>query len=125
MREFSIHATHRPGEIGRVANELARFGVNLQSVAAMAFGNQGVIRILPDDVDAARSALERANIRFEEHEVVTVLLENQAGELAGLADKLANAGVNVIAIYLTGRAEGMVELAIITDDPKKAKKLLE
>ena len=125
MREFSIHATHRPGEIGRVANELARFGVNLQSVAAMAFGNQGVIRILPDDVDAARSALERANIRFEEHEVVTVLLENQAGELAGLADKLANASVNVIAIYLTGRAEGMVELAIITDDPKKAKKLLE
>jgi hypothetical protein len=125
MREFSVHATHRPGEIGRVANELARLGVNLQSVAAMAFGNQGVIRILPDDVEAARSALERANIRFEEHEVVTVLLENKAGELAETADKLSNAGVNVIAIYLTGRVDDMVELAIITDDPKKARKLLE
>src|SRR5262245_22384821 len=125
MREFSIQATHRPGEIGRVANELARVGVNLQSVAAMAFGNQGVIRILPDDIEAARGALERANIRFEEHEVVTVLLENKAGELAEVADKLANANVNVIAIYLTGRVDDMVELAIVTDDAKKAKKVLE
>jgi hypothetical protein len=125
MREFSIQATHKPGELGRVANELARVGVNLQSVAAMAFGSQGVIRLLPDDVEAARGAFERANIRFEEHEVVTVLLENKAGELAEVADKLSNAGVNVIAIYLTGRVDDMVELAIISDDPKKVKKLLE
>jgi ACT domain-containing protein len=84
-----------------------------------------VIRILPDDVEAARGALERANIRFEEHEVVTVLLENRAGELAELADKLSNAGVNVIALYLTGKVDDLVELAVVTDDPKKARKLLE
>jgi hypothetical protein len=125
MREVSIQATHRPGEIGRVANELAKEGVNLKSVAAMAIGTQGVIRLLPDDIAAARTALERANIHYEEHEVVTVLLENKAGELADVADKLANAGVNILAMYLTGRVDDLVELAIIADDPKKAKKLLE
>lgn len=125
MREFVIHATHRPGEIGRVANELAKVGVNLKSMAAMAFGQQGLIRLLPDDVEATRGALQQSNTRFEEHEVVTVLLENKAGELAELADKLANAGVNVLAIYLTGRVDDLVELAVVADDPKKAKKLLE
>jgi hypothetical protein len=125
MREFAIQATHRPGEIGRIANVLGRAGINLKSIAAMAFGNQGVIRVLPDDVEATRGALQEANIRFDEHEVVTVLLENRAGELAELADKLANAGVNVLAIYLTGRVEDLVELAVVADDAKKAKKLLE
>lgn len=125
MREFVIQATHRPGEVGRVANVLGKAGVNLRSVAAMAFGNQGLIRILPDDIEATRNALQQANLRFEEHDVATVLLENRAGELAEMADKLANASVNVHAFYLTGKDGDLVELAIIADDPKKAKKLLE
>jgi len=125
MREFVIQATHRPGEIGRVANVLAKVNVNLKSVAAVAFGNQGLIRIVPDDVEATRGALQQANLRFEEHDVVTVLLENRAGELADMADKLANANVNLHAVYLTGRVDDLVELAVIADDPKKAKKLLE
>jgi hypothetical protein len=125
MREFVIQATHRPGEIGRVANVLAKVNVNLKSVAAVAFGNQGLIRIVPDDVEATRGALQQANLRFEEHDVVTVLLENRAGELADMADKLTNANVNLLAVYLTGRVDDLVELAVIADDPKKAKKLLE
>lgn len=125
MREFVIQATHRPGEIGRVANVLAKVNVNLKSVAAVAFGNQGLIRIVPDDIEATRGALQQANLRFEEHDVVTVLLENRAGELADMADKLTNANVNLLAVYLTGRVDDLVELAVIADDPKKAKKLLE
>ena len=39
--------------------------------------------------------------------------------------KLANAGVNVHAMYVIGLEGDLVELAIATDDPKKAKKLLE
>jgi len=31
-----------------------------------------------------------------------VLLENQAGELENVADKLANAGVNLHALYVVG-----------------------
>jgi len=89
MRDFSIPLTHRPGELGRVANALAKKRVNIKSVAGMTLGTQAAIRIIADDVDAARSALKEANIPFEESELATVLLENQAGELANVADKLA------------------------------------
>jgi hypothetical protein len=60
-----------------------------------------VVRIIADEPDSARTALERANIRFEEEEVVKVLLENRAGELAVATKKLGEAGVNLRAIYLT------------------------
>jgi hypothetical protein len=124
MRDFAIHLTHRPGEIARVTHALASKGVNLKSVAAMTMGNQGVLRIIADDVEAARSALHESRIDFEESELVTVMLENRAGELEDVAGKLANANVNVLAVYVVGLDGDLVDLAIAADDPKKAKKVL-
>jgi len=125
MKDFAIQLTHRPGELARVATALSRRGVNIKSLAALAIGQQVLLRIIADDVESARAALEGANIRFDEHEVVTVLLENRAGELAALADKLAGANVNLQAIYLTGIEDDLVELAVVADDVKKAKRVLE
>jgi hypothetical protein len=125
MRDFAIHVTHRPGEMARVAHALARKGVNLKSVAAMTIGSQGLIRLIPDDIEAARGALRENNLQFEECELVTVLLENRAGELENVAGKLGNAGVNLQAIYVVGLDGDLVELALATDEPKKAKKVLE
>ena len=125
MRDFAIHVTDRPGEIARVANALARKDVNIKSIAGMGIANQGLIRIIPDDIEAARNALHESNIRFEESELVTALLENKAGELAGVAGKLSNAGLNVHAVYVVGLDGDLVELAFAVDDAKKAKKALE
>jgi hypothetical protein len=125
MRDFAIHLTHKPGELARIAHALARAGVNLKSVSGMVIGNQGMLRVIPDDVDAARRALQEGNIHFDENEVVTVLLENQAGELENVAAKLANANLNLQAVYVVGLDGDLVELAIVADDPKKAKKTLE
>jgi hypothetical protein len=125
MRDFAIELTDRPGELGRVAAALARYNVNLKAVTGLSVGNHVLVRIIADDVEAARAALEGAGIRFTEGEIVQVLLENRAGELAAVTTKLAEAKVNLRAIYLTGIVDSLVELAIVTDDPKKAKRMFE
>jgi hypothetical protein len=125
MRDFAIPIGHRPGEVSRVATALAHKDVNIKSIAALGIGNQAMLHILPDDVEAARSALKESRIPFEEHELVTVLLENKAGELAEVTGKLANAGINLLALYVVGLEGELVELAIAADDVKKAKKVLE
>jgi len=61
------------------------------------------------------------HIRFEENKVISILLENKAGKLTGVAAKLSEAGVNLEAIYLVGVAEDLIKLAIAADDIKKAK----
>ncbi len=125
MKEFVIQLSHRPGELASVTNALSLRGVNIKSVAAIAFGNQALLRLIPDDAEAARGALRDGNIRFEEKEVVIQLLENRAGELTGVAGKLADAGLNLDAVYLVGVADDLIELAFAVDDVKKAKKALE
>ena len=126
MKDCSIQLTNHPGDLSRVAQALARRGVNIKALAAISVGGGvAMARILPDDITVARSALEAANIRFTEGEVHLVLLENKAGALADVTSRLGDAGVNLEALYVTGIADDLVELAIVSDNPKKAKKILE
>jgi hypothetical protein len=125
MKDCSIQLTNHPGDLGRVAQALARRGVNIKALAAISFGGVAMARILPDDIVVARSALEAASIRFTESEVNLVLLENKAGVLANVTNRLGEAGINLEALYVTGIADDLVELAIVSDNPKKAKKVLE
>jgi hypothetical protein len=125
MRDCSVQLTHHPGDLARVLEALARHGVNIKSLAATVIDGQAMVRILPDNLEVARGALEAAGIRFAESEVHIVLLENRAGELANVARRLGEAGVNLEAVYVTGVTDDLVEVAIATDNPKKAKKVLD
>ena len=125
MKDCSIQLSNHPGDLSRVAQALARRGVNIKALAGISIGGVAIARILPDDIVVARSALEAASIRFTESEVHIVLLENKAGVLANVTNRLGDAGVNLEAIYVTGIADDLVELAIVTDNPKKTKKILE
>jgi hypothetical protein len=125
MKDCSIQLTNHPGDLARVAQALGRRGVNIKALAGLSIGGTAMARILPDDIVTARSALEAANIRFTESEVHVVLLENKAGELANVANRLGEAGINLEAIYITGIAGDLIELALVSDNPKKAKKILE
>src|SRR5919109_875099 len=121
MKDFAVRLTDRPGELARVATSLARYGVNLKSVAALAIDGRATVHVLPDADAAAREALTRSGIAFDESEVATVLLENRAGELARISARLAEAGVNLRAIYVTGLVDNLVELAVVADDVEKTR----
>ena len=125
MKDFAVRLTHRPGELASVANMLARYGVNIKSVAALAIDGQATVHILPDNPEPARAALNKNNITFEESDVVTVLLENRAGELARISSRLGEANVNLRAIYVTGLVDNLVELAIVADNAERARAALE
>ena len=125
MRDCSIQLTNHPGDLARVAQALSHRGVNINALAAMTVGGVAMVRILPDDIVVARSALEAAHIRFTESEVHIVLLENTPGVLASVTNRLGDEGINLEAIYITGIADGLIELAFVSDNPKKAKKILE
>jgi hypothetical protein len=124
MKEFRLTLTHRPGELARVSTALARQGVSLKALAAVANSHQVELHFVGHDVEATRAGLESAGFPFKEHEVLTLLLEDKAGEIARISGLLADASVNIEAIYLAGRADDLVELVLAVDDTKKAKKVL-
>jgi len=123
-RDFAIELKPRPGELARVASMLARHHVTLKAGVAMAVGPRFLARFVPSDVEGARRALDAANVRFEEREIVPVLVESRAGELAMLSTRLADGGVAVRALYITSTAGNLVELAIVADNAEKTRRAL-
>jgi hypothetical protein len=125
MRDLTFELTHQPGELTRIATALARQQVAIRGGTLLAFGPRILARFIPSDLGAARNALDIAGVRFEESEIMPVLLESRAGELAMLSTRLANGGVGVRAIYITGTHDNILEVAIATDNIARAKRALE
>ncbi|HET6203998.1 MAG TPA: hypothetical protein VFI25_14500 [Planctomycetota bacterium] len=124
MREFRVSLPNRPGELARLAEIFSAKEINLKSVAVVAEGNRAIACLVADDVTAAREALQDARVPFAEAELLTELVENEPGVVAGLATKLTGAGVNVESLYVLARDSELTELGFTVDDPKKAKKAL-
>lgn len=116
--------THRSGELARLARVVADTGANLKSLAGVADGNKAIVCLVGDDVAAVRAALEAARIQFTEAELLSELMENEPGQIADLADRMAAAGVNIDSLYILGRDEPLIEIGFTVDDPKKAKQAL-
>lgn len=125
LRDFTIELKARQGELARVASALAREHLTLKAGVALTVGPRIVARFVPSDVDAARRALDAADVRFVESDVIPVLLEARPGELAMLSAKLATGGVNVRAVYVTGINGSVMEVAVAADNVARAQRALE
>lgn len=120
MTEFIIELVDRPGSLGTLAKLLAAAGVNIEALAGWNANGDGVVRMVVNDPEAARRVLNDAGIRFDERAVVTLALPNRPGALADIAGSLAEAGVNIDAIYLLGGGSQTLQIAISVDETESA-----
>ncbi|MFN8067012.1 MAG: hypothetical protein U0P82_19625 [Vicinamibacterales bacterium] len=125
MKDITLDLDARNGDLARIAAALARHHVTLKAGAAVSSGPRVVARFIPSDLDGARRALDSANVRFHESDIVPVTLEARPGELVGLITRLASGGVGVKALYLTSAADGRLELAVAPTNVARALRALE
>jgi hypothetical protein len=124
MTEFTVRLANRPGMLAMLAERIASAGVNLEALAAYGIGEEGRVHLMVDDATAARSVLRAAGLAFDEREILVTTLSHRPGAVAAMARSLADAGVNIEAVYLLRcSAEGM-EFAVAVDDPGAARSRL-
>lgn len=99
-KELKIRVEDRPGMLGEVAGVLAEKKVNLRAVNAWVEDGEGVIRMIVDDLGAAKRALAARGWKAEDQEVLEVELPDKPGALAALAQKLGAAGVNITHVFV-------------------------
>jgi len=124
MTEFTVRLANRPGMLAMLAERIASAGVNLEALAAYGFGEEGRVHLIVDDAAAARGVLRRAGLAFEEREVLLTTLPHRPGSVAAMARSLADAGVNIEAIYLLRSSAEGHEFAVAVDEPGAAQQRL-
>ncbi len=120
MTEFVVQMENRPGRLATLTESLAAFGVNIEALAAYGHDGEGTVRLIVDDAPTTRRVLEEAALQAEEHTVLTALLPDRPGELARLTRSVADAGINIDAIYVLNNSADGIEFAISVDQPESA-----
>ena len=116
---------NKPGVLARVLGEFAKAKINITAITMMDSVEHGVMRVVFAKPDLAREVLSRLNMPCNETDVLCVDLDNKAGALAVVAEKLSKGHVNISYAYCTaggkgGRTTGVLKVS----DVKKAMKLL-
>ena len=124
--QFSVFMVNKPGILAHILVEIARAKINIIAMTVTDSVEHGVLRVVLDNPDAAERIFTEANLPFNKTEVLCVNLDNRAGALAAVAEKLAVNHVNISYAYCTagakgGRTTGVLKVA----DVKKAMKVLQ
>lgn len=121
MKEFVVYAKNKPGELARIAEALASRSVNIKAIASENSHPDAFLRIVTNDVNTARKALQQAGFKFQDKEILMVEMPDRPGELAKISKRLARGGVNIESIYLLEKGT----VALVVDKMRKAMELLK
>lgn len=120
MTEFIVHVENRPGRLAAITEILGEAGVNIEALAAYGNDGDGVLRLIVNDADTARRVLADAGLRVDERKVLTAFMPHSPGALAAVTRRLADADVNIDALYVLSTSADGIEVAMAVDGPLSA-----
>ncbi len=123
-KDLTVSLEDKPGTLADLGEALGNAGVNIEGICGIGYEGRGIIHVLVEDAAKARQALEGAGIKVE-GEADPLVSEvgssaDKPGELGRMARAIADAGVNVQAMYLATHDRGV----LVTTDNAKARKAL-
>ncbi len=125
QKQLSVFLPNRPGVLGRTCATLAENKVNIIAMAVHDTVDNAVVRLLVDNPTKALLLLEQEELYVMEHDVVVLEIENESGELARIAQCLAEADINIFYLYCTAtRGQERGCLVLKTDNPERTLEIL-
>jgi len=124
LTEVVVRLEDRPGTLATLGELLGAHGVDIQAVAVLVLPAGGALaHLVVEPADVAVRALREAGLAPERvREVLVVTLEDEPGALGRYCRRLADAGINLEAVYLAGEKNGK-QLVLAVSDLAAARKI--
>ena len=100
-KDLTVILEDRPGTLADVGEALGNAGINIEGMCGFPSEGKGILHILVEDGEGARSALQAAGQTVQSmRDVFVVEIENKPGEFGRICRLIADAGVNIDLTYL-------------------------
>ena len=120
--QLAVFLANRPGALARVCEALANAGINIYALAT----SDTVDHTVVSNSTKALMLLGEAGVLALETDVLTIETASEPGVLAEIAERLAEAEVNIEYTYLAAGREAERGLIILRpSDVEKARRVLE
>ena len=121
--QLALFLDNRPGTLARVCDALSRARINIYAVTTSDTVDHSVIRMIVSDPRKALLLFEEHGTLVVESEVLMIEGDNKPGSLARIAQKLADANINIEYCYCATPPDARKGLLILR--PSNAKKALK
>ena len=123
--QLAIFLANRPGALARVCEALANAKINIHALATSDTVDHSVVRMVVSDPTKALMLLGEAGVLALETEVLMIETASEPGVLAKIAERLAEAEINIEYAYLAGGRGAEKGLIVLRpSDVEKAQTVL-
>jgi len=99
--QFAIFLDNRPGTLARTCEALAKAKVNILALSVLDTMDHAVVRMVVDQPKEAEQVLSKLHAMIQRRDVILMDVSNRVGALAEIAERLAEAGINIEYAYCT------------------------
>lgn len=114
-KELSIMLENKRGALAELCSALAKVAVNIQALMVPEQPGMAPVRLVVNNLDAARKVLSGLGLKYTEGDVIAVRVSDKPGALGKLTRKLADHNVDVKYAYgsiLKGSGDAIIILAV-------------
>ncbi len=112
IKQISIFTQNIKGDLAHITRTLGDAGIDLISLSIADTSTFGVIRGIVEDSDRALKVLKEAGFTAKTTEVIAVEVPDTPGGLAGVLERLNDAGLFVEYLYSFVRSKGQNALIV-------------
>lgn len=125
IKQLSIFVENKFGRLEAIVDTLSKANINLRALSLAEAENYGVLRVIVDDAENAKKALNDVGVIAKVTDVVAVYLDDRSGGLASVLAVLKDAEISIEYMYaFLGRKEGKALMVLKADDEEKTEKVL-
>jgi hypothetical protein len=111
--QLAIFMENRPGMLSRTCQALAAAKINILALSILDTVDHAIVRMVVEKPKEAEQVLSKLHAMVQRHDVVVMDVPNKIGALSSIAERLAEAGINLEYAYCTASAshsEGAIVL---------------
>ena len=126
LTEVVVELEDRVGVLAGLGELLGGEGVNIRALAVVRVAEgRALAHLVVEPADVAVRVLREAGlVPVRVREVLSVTLDDEPGALGRYCRQLADASVNLEAIYVAGERNGAKELVLAVSDLASARQIL-
>jgi len=116
--EFTVKLDNRPGTLADLTEALGQAGINITAIHGVADLASGGLQFITNNTGATVNVLGIMGVEYTTCQVLLVTIPDVPGSLARLARALAQAGINIDALYLTMSGQVVLDVDNLTQAQK-------
>jgi hypothetical protein len=121
VEQISIFIENKSGRLAEITRILGDAGINIRALSLADTSDFGILRLIVNDVETAKTVLKESGFTVNKTEVVAVEVPDQPGGLSRILQSLDSDQINVEYMYaFVERCGGNAVIIFRFDDTDKA-----